>query len=60
MFVSFRLRGSQRQRLCHELRISLVEQGKISVLHARHAFYNNSVSPSAKQQLEITTFPVWD
>ena len=50
----------QRQSQRHELRILLVEQGKISVLHVRHVFYNNSASSSAKQ-LEITSFPdpVW-
>ena len=53
------LRRRQRQRQRYELRILLAEQGKISVLHVRHAFYNNSVSSSARQQLEITTFPVW-
>ena len=47
----------QRQRQRHELRILLVEQGKISVLHVRHVFYKNSASSSAKPQLEITTFP---
>ena len=51
----------QPQRLRHELRIVLVEQEKISVLHVRHVFYNNSASFSAKPQFEITTFPdpVW-
>ena len=51
----------QRQRLRHELRILLVEPGKISVLYVRHAFYNNSASSFAKPQLETTTFPdlVW-
>ena len=49
------------QRLRHELRILLVEQGKVSVLHVQHVFYNNSASSSAKPQFEITTFsgPVW-
>ena len=55
----FQLRRRQQQRQRYELRILLVQQGKISVLHVRHAFYNNSVSSSVKQQLEITTFPVW-
>ena len=54
------LRRRQRQRERHKLRILLVEEGKISVLHVRRAFYNNSASSSAKQQLEITTFLVWD
>ena len=48
----------QRQRLRHELRIVLVEQGKISVLHVRHVFYNNSTSSSGQPQLEIATAPV--
>ena len=38
----------------YELRILLVEQGKISVLHVRHAFYNIPASFSSKKQLEIT------
>ena len=44
----------QRQRQRHGLRILLVKQGKISMLHVRHVFYNNSASSFAKPQLEIT------
>ena len=48
----------QRQRQRHELRILLVKQRKISVLHVRHVFDNNSASSFAKPQLEITHFRI--
>ena len=37
------LQHQRRQRQSHELRILLVEQGKISVLHVPHVFYNLSL-----------------
>ena len=43
----------------HKLRIWLVEWGKISVRHVRHALVNKSVPSSAKQQREITKITVF-
>ena len=56
--TSFKHQRQERQRQRHKLRIWLVECGQTIVLHVRHAVMNKSVSSSAKQQREFTTFTV--